>query len=115
MGTITIRKKSNPNTEVVLESNGDGGVRRSKRLRFGGLNEPPLKKVPSRQVLPRPPVISLSEPGRLRIANLLWIFGVSRTTLHVGVKSGRYPKPDGLDGRIPYWNTATVASWLSKK
>ena len=56
--------------------------------------------------------ISLNEPGRLRVAHLLGLVGVSHSTLYSGLKSGRYPAPDGHDGRLPYWNTETVRQFL---
>lgn len=61
------------------------------------------------------PSISLDQPGRLRVAHLLSIFGVSHSTLYAGIRSGRYPKPDGVDGRIPYWNTETIRDFLQPK
>jgi len=54
------------------------------------------------------PIISLDQPGRLRVAHLLSLLSVSHTTLYAGLKSGRYPKPDGRDGNMPFWFTATV-------
>ena len=58
------------------------------------------------------PIISLDQPGRLRVAHLLSLLSVCHTTLYVGIKSGRYPKPDGVDGKIPYWNTGTIKLFL---
>ncbi len=62
---------------------------------------------------PRQPEISLDQMGRLRVANLLAIFNVSHSTLYSGIHSGRYPAPDGRDGSFPYWNTATIKTFLS--
>lgn len=61
---------------------------------------------------PRQPEISLEQTGRLRVSNLLAILNVSHSTLYAGVKSGRYPKPDGRDGSFPYWNTLTIKTYL---
>lgn len=58
------------------------------------------------------PIIDINQPGRLRVANLLAIFGISHSTLYVGMKNGRYPKRDGLDGSIPYWKTETIKDYL---
>jgi len=58
------------------------------------------------------PTISLDKPGRLRVAHLMALLGVSHSTLYAGIASARYPKPDGMDGRIPYWRTQTVRSLL---
>lgn len=109
---IMIKKRSKPNEGWMLVAGSDGLVLRLKKKHYGPVLNQDAQKASSRNTKPVAPVISLSEPGRLRLANLLHMFGVSRTTLHVGIKSGRYPKPDGRDGRMPYWNTATVRAWL---
>lgn len=59
-----------------------------------------------------PPMISLDQPGRLRVGNLMAIFNVSHATLYAGLKSGRYPKADGRDGNFPYWNTNSIRDFL---
>ena len=61
------------------------------------------------------PTISLDQPGRLRVAHLLSIFGVSHSTLYAGMRRQRYPEPDGADGRMPYWFTETIRSFLNAK
>lgn len=66
----------------------------------GGLNRPVPEKATSKKVKPQAPEISLSQPGRLRVANMLSLFGISRTTLYDGMNSGRYPEADGKDGRL---------------
>ncbi len=60
----------------------------------------------------RPPMISLDQPGRLRVGNLMAILNISHATLYAGLKTGRYPKPDGRDGNFPYWNTASIRNFL---
>lgn len=73
-------------------------------------------KTRSRAVKAKAPVISLAQPGRLRMANLMAIFSCSHTTIYQRIKTGEFPKPDGYDwpnrpagkqGR-PYWNTETI-------
>lgn len=61
---------------------------------------------------PLPPTIALDQPGRLRVANVMALLGVSHSTLYAGLKSGRYPAPDGYDGPMPYWLTATIRDFL---
>ncbi len=61
---------------------------------------------------PRAPIISLEQEGRLRVSNLMAILAVSHSTLYEGIKSGRYPKPDGYDGKLPYWRTDTIRAFL---
>ncbi len=63
--------------------------------------------------LPRRPNVSLDEPGWLRVGHLLWILGVSHSTLYSRLKSGRYPPPDGEDGGRPVWHTRTIRSLVN--
>lgn len=58
-------------------------------------------------------MVNLNQPGRLRIKHLLALFSVSRASFYNGMKDGRYPKPDGTDGR-PYWKTETVRAALER-
>ncbi len=60
----------------------------------------------------RAPVISLDHCGRLRVAHLLAIFGISHATLYAGLKTGRYPPRDGYDGKFPYWKTGSIKAFL---
>lgn len=60
----------------------------------------------------RAPNISLDQPGRLRVVNVMALLCVSHATLYKGMKAGRYPQPDGYDGARPYWKTATIREFL---
>jgi hypothetical protein len=60
----------------------------------------------------KPPLIDLNQPGRLSVGNMLALFNVSAATFYEGLKSGRYPKPDGWDGRRPFWKTVTARTAL---
>lgn len=102
---VKITRQSRPHQVTILENTPKGMVKRVVTT--------PAKKVPSKKTKPQAPEISLSQPGRLRVANLMSLFGISRTTLYAGVNSGRYPGPDGKDGRIPYWNTETIRKYLA--
>jgi predicted DNA-binding transcriptional regulator AlpA len=62
---------------------------------------------------PAPPLIDLNGPGRLRVSNLLALFGISHSTLYARIRAGRFPARDGLDGNIPYWNTSTIRALLT--
>lgn len=82
--------------------------------------ELPNRKAQRRAVKAKAPVISLDQPGRLRMANLMAVFNCSHTTIYQRIKTGEFPKPDGYDwpsrpvgkqGR-PYWNTATIRGRL---
>ncbi len=61
---------------------------------------------------PQAPTIDLAQPGRLRVAHLLCLLGVAHSTLYLGLKTGRYPAPDGYDGKMPFWRTDTVRAFL---
>jgi predicted DNA-binding transcriptional regulator AlpA len=61
------------------------------------------------------PIIPLDQPGRLRVSHLMSILGISHSTLYHGIKMGRYPKRDGLDGKMPFWNTETIRNFLKAK
>jgi len=65
-------------------------------------------------VLPRPPVIDLHGPGRLRTAHVLALCGISHTTLYARIKAGSFPAPDGTDGSLNYWNTLTIRRYLGE-
>jgi predicted DNA-binding transcriptional regulator AlpA len=54
------------------------------------------------------PAIDLDQPGRLRVAHLLALLGISHSTFYAGRKSGRYPEPTGMDGNMPWWSTESV-------
>ena len=58
------------------------------------------------------PTISLDQPGRLRVAHVMSLLGVSHSTLYEGIRRKRYPEPDGRDRKIPYWNTQTMRHFL---
>jgi hypothetical protein len=44
---------------------------------------------------------------------LLALLALSHSTLYQGLKTGRYPAPDGRDGRFPFWRTETIRSFLA--
>ena len=60
----------------------------------------------------RASVLDLDYLGRLRVGHMLAYLGVSHSTFYQGLKTGRYPQPDGRDGKIPFWNTATIRAFL---
>jgi predicted DNA-binding transcriptional regulator AlpA len=63
---------------------------------------------------PKRPAISLHEPGRLRVANLMALLGVSHSTLYQRIRTGDYPKPDGYDGKFPFWKTSTIKQFIGE-
>lgn len=50
----------------------------------------------------------LPETGFVRLATVLQIFPVSRSTWWAGVASGRFPKPVRLGPRTPAWRVEDV-------
>jgi hypothetical protein len=60
----------------------------------------------------RPVLVDLHQPGRLRVAHLLTLLGLSASEFYRQRKAGKIPPPDGHDGRCPYWNTATARTLL---
>ena len=68
----------------------------------------------------KPPFL-LNEPGQWRVAHILYLLDISHSAFYARrnrstkFKPGlRFPNPDGHDGR-PYWNTATVKSYVDGK
>lgn len=68
----------------------------------------------SSHVKPRPPVIDINGPGRLRTAHVLALCGISHSTLYGRLKLGAFPAPDGADGKMNYWNTQTIKAYLER-
>lgn len=71
-----------------------------------------LKQRQRGHVMPSAPIISLSEIGRLRTANVLALCGISHSVLYARQKIGTFPKPDGKDGPRNFWNTKTIRDYL---
>lgn len=72
----------------------------------------PQKKRRNGHTRPKAPVIDIQKPGRLRVAHLLALLGISHSTFYARIRTGLIPGRDGIDGRIPYWNTSTVRKLL---
>jgi predicted DNA-binding transcriptional regulator AlpA len=71
-----------------------------------------IKSRKGSHVQPKPVLINLDQPGRLRTAHVLALCGISDSTLHARVKSGSFPPSDGKDGGRNYWNTSTILKYL---
>lgn len=61
---------------------------------------------------PALPTIDINGPGRLRVKHVLALFAVSHSTLYSWMAQGKFPKPDGHQGRMPFWNTDTIRLML---
>ena len=55
---------------------------------------------------------SLPEIGYIRQSQLLKIFPIGKTTLWAGVKTGRFPKPIKLGGRITAWKVEDIRACI---
>ena len=82
---------------------------------------PTRRSVGRGHTAPRAPIISLDQPGRLRLANVIALLGISHSTFCAGLKPRkkgdvivprRYPPPDGYDGKFPWWRTDTIKAFL---
>lgn len=102
---------SNGSDQPENQHASEAGIAREK-IRLSSKVKIETKRKTSGHTRARRPEISLEEPGRLRVAHLLALFGVSHSTLYAGLKSGRYPLCDGRDGGIPFWRTSTVRTFL---
>lgn len=56
----------------------------------------------------------LEDLRRVRPREFANLLGVGRTTLYSGLKTGRYPRPNGYDGDKPYWFQKEVRAFLSR-
>lgn len=63
-------------------------------------------------VMPRMPIIDLNQPGRLRTCHVQALCGISHSTLYARMNAEVFPKPDGKDGGLNYWNTGTIKAYL---
>lgn len=102
---------SNGSDQPENQHASEAGIEREK-IRLSSKVNIETKRKKSGHTRARRPEISLEEPGRLRVAHLLALLGISHSTLYAGLKSGRYPPFDGRDGGIPYWRTSTVRTFL---
>lgn len=50
----------------------------------------------------------LNSLARLRVGNLLYLLNISHSSLYRRIEAGLIPKPDGKDGKRPYWLTSTI-------
>ena len=79
------------------------------------LQKNPTLRKKSGHTLPRAPLTDLRGPGRQRVANVIALLNISHSTFYARIKSDVCPKPDGYDGRIPFWNNQTVLKMLTEE
>jgi hypothetical protein len=61
---------------------------------------------------PLPVPHELGDLKRLRVGHLMSLLSISHATLYARLLTGTIPKPDGKDGKRPYWKTSTVRALL---
>jgi hypothetical protein len=59
-----------------------------------------------------PPIVDLTVPGRLRAKDVQALLRIGATWLDAGIKSGKYPPPDYVEGRARYWKHSTILNFL---
>ena len=90
---------------MIAKSTYHMGVKQAHRKKLG-------------HTMPKEPLVNLNCPGRLWVANLLYLLGISHSSLYAGLKlrpgetTTRYPRPDGWDRGRPYWKTSTIKAFL---
>lgn len=52
--------------------------------------------------------LDLNTPQRLLVGHVLALMKTSHSTLNRWIESGDFPKPDGKQGRRPFWLSSTV-------
>jgi hypothetical protein len=84
-----------------------------------GVGQSPKKR--RGHTAPRAPGTDLSQLGWLRVCHVLYLLNVGHSTFYAGLRPSkadgttRYPKPDGWDGKRPYWLCATIKRFLEKR
>lgn len=58
--------------------------------------------------------ITLQRTGFLRLSQILKLIPVGKTTWWNGVKSGRFPKPVKLGGRITAWRVEDIRALIER-
>lgn len=86
---------------------------RIRRTRDRSTKEEPKRVRRSSHVSPQRPIIDLAGPGRLRTAHVLALCGIAHSTMYSWIEAGSFPRPDGKDGKMNYWNTQTIRAFLS--
>lgn len=86
------------------------GLRKVKKMAYSVVCADELEKSSESK---RSPMLSVREPGRLRIRDVMAYFGISRSSVYVRIKDERLPAPDGGDP-YPFWFTETVRPFLER-
>jgi predicted DNA-binding transcriptional regulator AlpA len=60
------------------------------------------------------PPTELRELARLRVGHVMELFALSHSSLYKRMQSGAIPRPDGYDGKRPYWRVSTIRRFLEE-
>ena len=73
------------------------------------------KKPASGHAKPLPFIGDINQPGRLRVGHLQTLLSLSHSGVYARIEKGEVPKPDGKDGKRPYWFTETIRPLVTKQ
>ena len=77
-------------------------------------DDPGIRKKKQGHAKPLPVPYELGDLKRLRVGHLMSLLSISHATLYARLLTGTLPKPDGRDGKRPYWKTSTVRALLER-
>ena len=60
-----------------------------------------------------PPSLYQSGDRLLRLTELTWMLGVSRSTVYRYMAGGRFPQPVHLSSRCIAWKASTITAWMA--
>lgn len=75
-------------------------------------SKPPKHQVRRGHPAPLPISDVLGGLKRLRVGHLINLLAISYATLYARLHTGSLPRPDGYDGKRPFWRTSTVRAFL---
>ncbi|MFO1397413.1 MAG: hypothetical protein U1F48_10150 [Burkholderiales bacterium] len=78
------------------------------------VDDPGIRKKKQGHAKPLPTPNGLHDLARLRVGHLMNLLAISHSTLYARLLTGTIPKPDGRDGKRPYWKTSTVRALLGE-
>ena len=95
-----------------LKQGGSGSVAAEPSKAVQATNDPGKERKKQGHAKPLPVPYELGDLKRLRVGHLMSLLSISHATLYARLLTGAIPKPDGKDGKRPYWKTSTVRALL---
>ena len=62
-------------------------------------------------IIPKP----LPPEGFVRLPQVTYVLGISRSTLWDGIREGKFPKPIKLGSRTTVWNVEDIRAFIKEK